>query len=42
LGAAPEEAAELIRAWWFLALLLAALGLVMGGAHVLELPVRMR
>jgi hypothetical protein len=27
-------------AWWLLTLLLAALGLVMGGAHLLELPVR--
>lgn len=27
--------------WWLMTLLLAALGLVMGGAHVLELPVRM-
>lgn len=31
-----------LRAWWFVTLLLAALGLVMGGAHVLEHPVRMR
>jgi hypothetical protein len=29
-----------LRIWWFLTLLLAALGLVMGGAHLLELPVR--
>lgn len=29
------------RLWWFVTLLLAALGLVMGGAHVLEHPVRM-
>lgn len=32
----------MLRTWWLLALLLAALGLVMGGAHVLELPVRMQ
>jgi hypothetical protein len=31
-----------LRTWWFLTLLLAALGLIMGGAHVLELPVRMQ
>lgn len=29
-----------IRIWWFVTLLLSALGLVMGGAHLLELPVR--
>ncbi len=28
------------RIWWWITLLLAALGLVMGGAHLLELPVR--
>ncbi|MFC3282653.1 hypothetical protein [Litchfieldella rifensis] len=28
--------------WWLVTLLIAALGLVMGGAHVLELPVRMQ
>jgi hypothetical protein len=32
----------LLRFWWFVTLLLAALGLVMGGAHLLELPVRMQ
>lgn len=32
----------LLRSVWFITLLLAALGLVMGGAHALELPVRMR
>ena len=31
----------LLRSWWFFTLLLAALGIVMGGAHVLEHPVRM-
>jgi hypothetical protein len=31
----------LIRFWWSITLILAALGLVMGGAHVLELPVRL-
>jgi hypothetical protein len=31
----------LLRIWWFVTLLLAALGLTMGGAHLLELPVRM-
>lgn len=30
----------MVRTWWLITLLLAALGLVMGGAHVLELPVR--
>lgn len=30
----------MLRFWWLVTLLLAALGLVMGGAHVLELPVR--
>lgn len=30
----------LTRIWWWITLLLAALGLVMGGAHLLELPVR--
>ena len=30
------------RIWWWITLLLAALGLVMGGAHLLELPVRAR
>ncbi|WP_175507848.1 DUF1772 domain-containing protein [Halomonas korlensis] len=30
----------MLRIWWQVTLLLAALGLVMGGAHVLELPVR--
>jgi hypothetical protein len=30
----------LLRVWWLTTLLLAALGLVMGGAHLLELPVR--
>lgn len=30
----------LLRLWWISTLLLAALGLVMGGAHLLELPVR--
>ncbi|HEY9426536.1 MAG TPA: hypothetical protein VIR34_05225 [Gemmatimonadaceae bacterium] len=34
-----RESARL-RTWWFFTLLLAALGLVMGGAHVLEHPVR--
>lgn len=28
------------RVWWWITLLLVALGLVMGGAHLLELPVR--
>lgn len=32
----------LLRIWWFATLLLAALGLTMGAAHLLELPVRMR
>jgi hypothetical protein len=32
----------LLRGWWLVTLLLAALGLVMGGAHLLELPVRMQ
>lgn len=32
----------MLRIWWLVTLLLAALGLVMGGAHVLELPVRMQ
>jgi hypothetical protein len=32
----------LLRIWWFVTLLLAALGLTMGAAHLLELPVRMR
>lgn len=32
----------MLRIWWMMTLLLAALGLVMGGAHVLELPVRMQ
>jgi hypothetical protein len=32
----------LLRTWWLVTLLLAALGLIMGGAHVLELPVRMQ
>lgn len=31
-----------MRFWWFVTLFLAALGLVMGGAHLLELPVRMQ
>jgi hypothetical protein len=30
----------LLRTWWFFTILLAALGLVMGGAHMLEHPVR--
>ncbi|HEU6451531.1 MAG TPA: hypothetical protein VFT57_08945 [Gemmatimonadaceae bacterium] len=30
-----------LRVWWLVTLLLTALGLVMGGAHVLEHPVRM-
>ena len=30
----------LFHIWWLTTLLLTALGLVMGGAHVLELPVR--
>jgi hypothetical protein len=29
-----------LRIWWFTTLVLAALGLVLGGAHVYELPVR--
>jgi hypothetical protein len=29
-----------LRAWWWITLLFASLGLVMGGAHLLELPVR--
>jgi|GEM_PF-1954771 len=37
----PKKPAT-IRFWWFAALLLAALGLIMGGAHVLEHPVRVR
>jgi hypothetical protein len=32
----------LLRFWWLVTLVLAALGLVMGGAHLLELPVRLR
>lgn len=32
----------MLRILWLGTLLLAALGLVMGGAHVLELPVKMR
>ena len=32
----------LLRIWWLIILLLTALGLVMGGAHVLELPARMQ
>lgn len=32
----------MLRMWWLVTLLLAALGLIMGGAHVLELPVRMQ
>ncbi|BBA35548.1 uncharacterized protein sS8_3611 [Methylocaldum marinum] len=32
----------LLRIWWLITLLLTALGLVMGGAHVLELPARMQ
>lgn len=32
----------MLRLWWTVTLLLAALGLVMGGAHLLELPVRMQ
>ncbi len=32
----------LTRFWWLATLLLAALGLVMGGAHLLELPVRVQ
>jgi hypothetical protein len=31
----------LLRFWWLVTLVLAALGLIMGGAHLLELPVRM-
>jgi hypothetical protein len=31
----------MLRFWWLVTLLLAALGLVMGGAHLLELPVKM-
>jgi hypothetical protein len=31
-----------IRSWRFLVLLLAALGLILGGAHLLELPPKMR
>lgn len=31
---------NLLRLWWLITLLLTALGLVMGGAHLLELPVR--
>lgn len=36
------EESALLRIWWLVTLLLAALGLVMGGAHVLEHPVRVR
>jgi hypothetical protein len=32
----------LLRFWWLITLLLAALGMVMGGAHLLELPVRLQ
>ena len=32
----------MLRIWRFVALLLAALGLIMGGAHVLELPPKMQ
>lgn len=32
----------MLQTWRFLTLLLAALGLIMGGAHVLELPVKMQ
>ncbi|QTP54737.1 hypothetical protein HNO51_08615 [Billgrantia sulfidoxydans] len=32
----------MLRVWWHFTLLITALGLVMGGAHVLELPVRMQ
>jgi hypothetical protein len=31
-----------LRIWWFVTLLLAALGLTMGAAHLLELPARMQ
>ncbi|MCE8032207.1 DUF1772 domain-containing protein [Billgrantia tianxiuensis] len=32
----------MFRVWWHFTLLITALGLVMGGAHVLELPIRMQ
>ena len=32
----------MLRFWWLITLLLTALGLVMGGAHLLELPVRLQ
>jgi hypothetical protein len=32
----------MLRLWWFVTLLLAALGLIMGGAHLLELPARLQ
>ena len=31
----------MLRTWRFVTLLLAALGLILGGAHVLELPPKM-